>query len=369
MALAGSALLTVSTLAFALRPERRRARPRARAPGQRRRHHLGGLDGVAVGQHAARTPGARVRHRHGPVLDGRGDRAGRRLVRPRHLAAARLQCLAGVAALTIPLVLARTGGQARSRRSTATCARSARCCATGSCWRRSCSRSSIRCRWARSTCSSRAICTATACATWHIGAALMIGAAFGAVSGPLAGRSADRIGPLRVGVGAAVALVIMPALLITGLSDPAQLLLLVAVAPAFTIMATAMYPLSTQRRGRARRLARRRQRRALGDLGDRLRRRLAALGRRSPTVMATPSTYADRRDRRAPRCWRRSGSSPAGRRSRRRLVAAFELVHVDAGGGSRVGRATDRALRRNAAASQARGSRRARRARSRRPRR
>jgi MFS family permease len=38
----------------------------------------------------------------------------------------------------------------------------------------------------------------------------------------------------------------MPALLVTGLSDTAQLLLLVAVAPAFTIMATALYPLSTR---------------------------------------------------------------------------------------------------------------------------
>jgi DHA1 family solute carrier family 18 vesicular amine transporter 1/2 len=83
-------------------------------------------------------------------------------------------------------------------------------------------------------------------ATWHIGAALMIGATLGAISGPLAGRRAQRTGPLRVGIGAATALAIMPALLFTGLSDPAQLLLLVAVAPAFTVMATAMYPLSTR---------------------------------------------------------------------------------------------------------------------------
>jgi MFS transporter, DHA1 family, solute carrier family 18 (vesicular amine transporter), member 1/2 len=81
--------------------------------------------------------------------------------------------------------------------------------------------------------------------TWHIGAALMIGAAIGAVAGPLAGRRADRVGPLRVGVVAATVLVILPAALITGLSDPAQLLLLVVLAPAFTILSTAMYPLST----------------------------------------------------------------------------------------------------------------------------
>ena len=81
--------------------------------------------------------------------------------------------------------------------------------------------------------------------TWHIGAALMAGAALGAIAGPLAGSRADRIGPLRVGIVAATALVLLPTVLIIGLSDPAQLLLLVAVAPAFTIMATAMYPLST----------------------------------------------------------------------------------------------------------------------------
>jgi DHA1 family solute carrier family 18 vesicular amine transporter 1/2 len=82
--------------------------------------------------------------------------------------------------------------------------------------------------------------------TWQIGAALMVGAALGAVAGPLAGRRAERIGPLRVGTFAATALVILPAALVTGLSDPAQLILLVAIAPAFTMLATAMYPLSTR---------------------------------------------------------------------------------------------------------------------------
>jgi DHA1 family solute carrier family 18 vesicular amine transporter 1/2 len=81
--------------------------------------------------------------------------------------------------------------------------------------------------------------------TWHIGAALMVGAAFGAVAGPLAGRRADRVGPLRVGLVAATVLVLLPAALIAGLSDPLQLLLLVVLAPAFTILSTAMYPLST----------------------------------------------------------------------------------------------------------------------------
>ena len=81
--------------------------------------------------------------------------------------------------------------------------------------------------------------------TWHIGAALMIGAALGAAAGPLVGKRADRIGPLRVGIVGATALVILPATLIFGLTDSAQLVVLVAVAPAFTVLSTAMYPLST----------------------------------------------------------------------------------------------------------------------------
>ena len=81
--------------------------------------------------------------------------------------------------------------------------------------------------------------------TWHIGAALMVGAAIGAVAGPLVGRRADRIGPLRVGLIAATALVALPTILILGLSDPLLLVVLVAVAPAFTMLSTAMYPLST----------------------------------------------------------------------------------------------------------------------------
>jgi DHA1 family solute carrier family 18 vesicular amine transporter 1/2 len=82
--------------------------------------------------------------------------------------------------------------------------------------------------------------------TWQIGAALMVGAALGAISGPLAGRRAERIGPLRVGIFAAAFLVVLPTALVTGLTDPAQLLILVAIAPGFTILATAMYPLSTR---------------------------------------------------------------------------------------------------------------------------
>jgi predicted MFS family arabinose efflux permease len=82
--------------------------------------------------------------------------------------------------------------------------------------------------------------------TWHIGAALMVGAALGAVAGPIVGQRADRIGPLRVGLVAAVALVVLPAALVFKLSDAAQLVVLMAIAPAFTVLSTAMYPLSTR---------------------------------------------------------------------------------------------------------------------------
>ncbi len=82
--------------------------------------------------------------------------------------------------------------------------------------------------------------------TWHIGAALMVGAALGAIAGPLVGRRADRLDPMRVGVVAAIALVALPTALIFKLSDHAQLAVLIAVAPAFTVLSTAMYPLSTR---------------------------------------------------------------------------------------------------------------------------
>ena len=111
MALAGSALLTVSTLAFALAPNAVVLDLARALQGMRRRHHLGGLDGVAVGQHAARPPAARVRasswasSRPGAVIGpGVGSFA--------HATSPLLAftCLAGVAALTIPLVLRAPAG-------------------------------------------------------------------------------------------------------------------------------------------------------------------------------------------------------------------------------------------------------------------
>ena len=246
MALAGSALLTVSTMAFALAPNVVVLDLARGAAGLRGGHHVGRLDGLALGEHAARPPAARIRHRHGPLLHGSGDRAGRRLVRARHLAAARVLVPRGRRGAHDP------ARPARSRRPHDRARAQLRALASGSVLRNRLVLAAIILS-VIDPISLGAIdllvprhLHSHGVPTWHIGAALMIGAAFGAISGPLAGRRAERIGPLRVGLGAAVALVVMPALLVTGLSDDAQLLLLVAVAPAFTIMATAMYPLSTR---------------------------------------------------------------------------------------------------------------------------
>jgi DHA1 family solute carrier family 18 vesicular amine transporter 1/2 len=245
MALAGSALLTVSTLAFALAPNAV-VLDLARA-----------LQGTAAGVTwaasmawlSANTPRDRLPRESGIVMGlfSTGAVIGPGVGSFAHATSPLLAftCLAGVAALTVPLVLRAPVG---------------RTIAPEHSYIRSIG-SVLRNRLVLAAIILSVIDPVSlgaidllvprhlhshGVATWHIGAALMIGAAFGAISGPLAGRRAQRIGPLRVGAGAAIALAIMPALLITGLSDSAQLLLLVAVAPAFTIMATAMYPLSTR---------------------------------------------------------------------------------------------------------------------------
>ena len=82
--------------------------------------------------------------------------------------------------------------------------------------------------------------------TWHIGAALMVGAALGAVAGPLSGAGPTRSARCGWAWPRATALVALPTILILGLSDPLLLVVLIAVAPAFTILSTAMYPLSTR---------------------------------------------------------------------------------------------------------------------------
>jgi MFS transporter, DHA1 family, solute carrier family 18 (vesicular amine transporter), member 1/2 len=245
MALAASALLTISTFAFALAPS-------ALVLGLAR-----GLQGVAAGITwaasmawlSANTPRERLARESGIVMGlfSTGAVIGPGVGSFAHATSPLLafSCLAAAAALTIPLVLRAPAGRTVAPE-----------------------RSYLHSL--RSVLHNRLVLAAILLSvidpvslgaidllvprhlyahgvpTWHIGAAFMIGAALGAVAGPLAGRWADRVGPLRVGVLAAASLVALPALLVTGLSNSAQLLLLVAVAPAFTIMATAMYPLSTR---------------------------------------------------------------------------------------------------------------------------
>ena len=245
MALAGSTLLTVSTIAFAVAPNVV-VLDLARA-----------LQGCAAGITwaasmawlSANTPSDRLPRESGIVMGlfSTGAVIGPGVGSFAHATSPLLafSCLAGVAALTIPLVLRAPAG--RTIAPERSFVRS-----IGSVLRNRLVLAAIILSvidpvslGAIDLLVPRGL-HAHGVPTWHIGAALMIGAAFGAISGPLAGRRAQRIGPLRVGLGAAVALAIMPALLVTGLSDGAQLLLLVAVAPAFTVMATAMYPLSTR---------------------------------------------------------------------------------------------------------------------------
>jgi MFS family permease len=82
--------------------------------------------------------------------------------------------------------------------------------------------------------------------TLQISAALTIGAALGAVAGPLGGRLVDRIGAPRVGLlgGCLVALTPLP--LALGPPVGAELAFLVALSPIFSVAASAMYPLASQ---------------------------------------------------------------------------------------------------------------------------
>jgi DHA1 family solute carrier family 18 vesicular amine transporter 1/2 len=245
MALAGSALLAVSTLAFALAPNAI-VLDLARA-----------LQGCAAGITwaasmawlSANTPSDRLPRESGIVMGlfSAGAVIGPGIGSFAHATSPLLAftCLGGVAALTVPLVLRAPAGRAIAPEHS---------------YLRSIG-SVLRNRLVLAAIILSVIDPVSlgaidllvprhlhshGVATWHIGAALMIGAAFGAISGPLAGHRAQRSGPLRVALGAAAALAFMPALLTTGLSDAAQLLVLVAIAPAFTILATAMYPLSTR---------------------------------------------------------------------------------------------------------------------------
>jgi DHA1 family solute carrier family 18 vesicular amine transporter 1/2 len=293
MALAGSTLLTVSTIAFAVAPNVV-VLDLARA-----------LQGCAAGITwaasmawlSANTPSDRLPRESGIVMGlfSTGAVIGPGVGSFAHATSPLLafSCLAGVAALTIPLVLRAPAG--RTIAPERSFVRS-----IGSVLRNRLVLAAIILSvidpvslGAIDLLVPRGL-HAHGVPTWHIGAALMIGAAFGAISGPLAGRRAQRIGPLRVGLGAAVALAIMPALLVTGLSDGAQLLLLVAVAPRVHGHGHGHVPALDPRRGRARRLARRRQRCPLGHLGDGVRRRLTDDGRAG----GPPRRHRDLRDRR-----------------------------------------------------------------------
>ena len=244
MALAGSPLLTIATLAFAV------------APNVLVLDLARGLQGCAAGITwaasmawlSANTPRERIARESGIVMGlfSTGAVIGPGVGSFAHATSPGLAftCLAGAAALTIPLAWRAPAG-VRIAAERATSGRSARSSATGSCWPRSCSRSSIPSRSARSTCSSRATCTATACRrgtsarrSWPARRSARSQARSRAAGPTASGRCASASSP-------PTALVLLPTVLIFGLSDPAQLLLLVAVAPAFTIMATAMYPLST----------------------------------------------------------------------------------------------------------------------------
>ena len=246
MALAGSVLLTVSTLAFAF------------APNAVVLDLARGVQGCAAGITwaasmawlSANTPRDRLARETGIVMGlfsiGRRDRAGHRLVRPCHLArCSRSRCLAGAAALTIPLAWRAPAGVKIPREQQLRALDRLACCATASCVAAillsvidPISLGAIDLLVPRHL-------HGHGVPTWHIGAALMIGAALGAVAGPLAGRRADRVGPLRVGLVAATVLVILPDGADHRALRPAQLVLLVVLAPAFTILSTAMYPLST----------------------------------------------------------------------------------------------------------------------------
>ena len=75
--------------------------------------------------------------------------------------------------------------------------------------------------------------------------ALTVGALLGALFGPGIGRLADRIGALEVGAACAVAMALAPVLLAFDPPVAVVLAVLVMLGPAFTGVATVMYPLAS----------------------------------------------------------------------------------------------------------------------------
>ena len=81
-------------------------------------------------------------------------------------------------------------------------------------------------------------------ASWKIGAALVAGGALGMAFGPVAGRLSDRVGPLRLALGAGAGLMLVTLLYVLPLGSWAMLGLLVAIGPLFTTLATTIFPLA-----------------------------------------------------------------------------------------------------------------------------
>jgi DHA1 family solute carrier family 18 vesicular amine transporter 1/2 len=79
---------------------------------------------------------------------------------------------------------------------------------------------------------------------WLIGAALVGAGACGIAFGSFAGRLADRVGPLRLGLVAGFALFAITLVYAFPLPSWAMLALLVAIGPAFTALATTIFPLA-----------------------------------------------------------------------------------------------------------------------------
>jgi DHA1 family solute carrier family 18 vesicular amine transporter 1/2 len=78
-----------------------------------------------------------------------------------------------------------------------------------------------------------------------IAAALGAGAALGAVTGPIAGRTVDRVGAQQVGLATAACIVVIPVVLALRPPTSVQLAILVIGGPLFGLVGSAIFPLSS----------------------------------------------------------------------------------------------------------------------------
>jgi len=78
-----------------------------------------------------------------------------------------------------------------------------------------------------------------------IAAALGAGAVLGALTGPVAGRMVDRLGPQRVGLAAGACIVPIPVVLAFEPTTAVQLAILVVGGPLFATVGSAIFPLSS----------------------------------------------------------------------------------------------------------------------------